>query len=173
MWTDATRAQHLRRGERYASDLTDAEWAVLAPLMPPPRRGGRPRTTDMREVMNALLYLLRTGCQWRLLPKDFPPHPTVYGYFQEFVQLRIWDGIHAVLLRMVRERMQRDAEPSAAIIDSQSVKNAEKGGNGSFGRLRCGQENQGRQAPHRHRHAGPAAERDRASCECTGSRRRR
>ena len=130
MWTDATRAQHLRRGERYASDLTDAEWAVLAPLMPPPRRGGRPRTTDMREVMNALLYLLRTGCQWRMLPKDFPPHPTVYGYFQEFVQLRIWDGIHAVLLKMVRERMQRDAEPSAAIIDSQSVKNAEKGGNG-------------------------------------------
>jgi transposase len=130
MWTDATRAQHCRAGDRYASDLTDAEWAVLAPLMPAARRGGRPRTTDMRAVMNAQLYLLRTGCQWRMLPKDFPPHPTVYGYFQEFVQLRIWDDIHAVLLKMLRERMQRNAEPSAAIIDSQSVRNAEKGGRG-------------------------------------------
>jgi transposase len=131
MWTDATRAQHRRTGERYASDLTDAEWAVPA-LLPPRRRGGRPRTTDMRAVMNAQLYLLRTGCQWRMLPKDFPPHPTVYGYFQEFVQLRIWDDIHAVLLKMLRERMQRNAEPSAAIIDSQSVKSAEKGGCGSI-----------------------------------------
>ena len=130
MWTKATRAQHRRTGERYPSDLSDAEWAVLAPLMPTARRGGRPRTTDMREVMNAQLYLLRTGCQWRMLPKDFPPHPTVYGYFQEFVQLRIWDHIHAVLLKMLRERLQRNAEPSAAIIDSQSVKSAEKGGCG-------------------------------------------
>src|ERR1700694_1440694 len=130
MWTDTTRARHERAGDRYASDLTDAEWATLAPLIPAARRGGRRRTTDMREVMNALLYLLRTGCQWRMLPKDFPPHPTVYGYFQEFIQSRVWDEIHAVLLKLLRERMQRDAEPSAAVIDSQSVKNAEKGGCG-------------------------------------------
>ena len=127
MWTDATGAQHCRTGERYASDMTEAEWAVLAPLMPAARRGGRPRTTDLREVMNALLYLLRTGCRWRMLLKDFLEHPAVYGVCQEFVQLRIWDDIHAVFLRMVRERLQRNAEPSAAIIDSQSVKSAEKG----------------------------------------------
>ena len=130
MWTVENRRAYERTGLRYPSDLSDAEWAVLAPLMPTARRGGRPRTTDMREVMNAQLYLLRTGCQWRMLPKDFPPHPTVYGYFQEFVQLRLWDEIHAALLKMLRERMQRSAEPSAAIIDSQSVKNAEKGGTG-------------------------------------------
>ena len=128
MWTDATRAQHLRAGERYASDLTDAEWAVLAPLMPPPRRGGRPRTTDMREVMNALLYLLRTGCQWRLLPKDFPPHPTVYGYFQEFVQLRIWDGIHAVLLRMVRERCNATPSRRPPSSTARASRTPKKGG---------------------------------------------
>ena len=130
MWTDETRARHERACERYSSDLSDAEWALLAPLMPPPRRGGRPRTTDMREVMNALMYLLRTGCQWRMLPKDFPPHPTVYGYFQEFIQLRVWDKIHDTLLKIVREKMQRNGEPSAGIIDSQSVKSAEKGGRG-------------------------------------------
>ena len=130
MWTDESRARRERACERYASDLSDAEWAVLGPLMPPPRRGGRPRTTDMREVMNALLYLLRTGCQWRLLPKDFPPHQTVYGYFQEFIQLRVWDQIHDTLLKILREKVQRNGEPSAAIIDSQSVKSAEKGGCG-------------------------------------------
>ena len=130
MWTDTTRARHERAGERYASDLTDAEWATLAPLIPPARRGGRRRTTDMREAMNALLYLLRTGCQWRMLPKDFPPHPTVYGYFREFIQSRVWDEIHAVLLKLLREKMQRNPQPSAAVIDSQSVKNAEKGGCG-------------------------------------------
>ena len=88
MWTEATRAQHCRAGERYASDLTDAEWAVLAPLMPTARRGGRPRTTDMRAVMNAQLYLLRTGCQWRMLPKDFPPFTTVQHYFYSLARQR-------------------------------------------------------------------------------------
>ena len=80
-WTDITREQHKRAGLRYPSDLTDAEWAVVAPLLPPARPGGRPRTTDLREVVNAILYLASSGCQWRMLPKDFPPLSTVQGYF--------------------------------------------------------------------------------------------
>jgi len=113
---------------RYPSDLTDGEWSLLAPLIPPARRGGRPRTVDVREVVNGLLYVLETGCPWRHLPKDFPPKSTVHGYFD----LWAWDGtlerIHDALYVALREREGREASPSAAIIDSQSAKSAQKGG---------------------------------------------
>ncbi len=84
MWTEEQRARHFPRGRRYPSDSTDEEWALIAPFIPPPRSGGRGRKTDMREVMNAILYLLATGCQWRALPKDFPPRSTVYAYFWDW-----------------------------------------------------------------------------------------
>ena len=92
MWTASARSQYRRSGGRYASDVTDAEFALIAPLLPGCKRGGRPRTTVLREVLNAILYLLRSGCPWRLLPKDFPPKSTVYGYFRRFGQDGVWQG---------------------------------------------------------------------------------
>jgi transposase len=128
MWTAENRRAYERTGLRYPSDLTDEQWALIAPLIPPPRRGGRHRTTDMREVMDAVLYVLRTGCQWRQLPDCFPPRSTVYAYFWEWQRYGALDRIHHALLMMSREAAGREASPSAAIIDSQSVKAAEKGG---------------------------------------------
>jgi transposase len=127
MWTQAARKQHAPRKERYPSDLTDAEWALIAPMIPPAQRGGRPRETDMREVMNAVRYVLRTGCQWRQLPKDFPPRSTVYGYFWEWSRYGLLDRIHHALLMACREDEGREASPTAAIIDTQAVKATEKG----------------------------------------------
>lgn len=127
MWTQAARKQHAPRKERYPSDLTDAEWALIAPMIPPAQRGGRPRETDMREVMNAVRYVLRTGCQWRQLPKDFPPRSTVYGYFWEWSRYGLLDRIHHALLVACREDEGREASPTAAIIDTQAVKATEKG----------------------------------------------
>jgi transposase len=131
MWTEAQRKECVRPSVRYPSDLSDAEWAQLAPLIPPARRGGRPRTTDMREALNGLLYLLRTGCQWRYLPKDFPPRSTIYNIFRQWQRDGDWDRIHHALRVKLREAMGREASPSAGIIDSQSVKSAEKGGSRS------------------------------------------
>ncbi len=128
MWPEEQRARHTSRGRRYPSDLTDAEWALIAPFIPPPRSGGRGRETDMREVMNAILYVLASGCQWRALPKDFPPHSTVYAYFWEWRRYGMLDRIHHALLEACRERDGREASPTAGIIDSQSVKASEKGG---------------------------------------------
>lgn len=132
MWSKEARELHKPRGGRYPSDLTDAEWAIMAPMIPPPRRGGRPRQTDMREVMNAVRYVLRTGCQWRELPKDFPPRSTVYNYFWEWSRYGVLDRIHHALLVRCREAEGRKASPSAAIIDTQSVKATEKGGAGAI-----------------------------------------
>lgn len=128
MWTEEQRARHAPRAQRYPSDLSDAEWALIADMIPPARTGGRGRATDMREVMNAILYVLRTGCQWRALPKDFPPRSTVYGYFWEWQRYRVLDRIQHALLAACRERDGREPSPSAGILDSQSVKAAEKGG---------------------------------------------
>ena len=128
MWTKEARIQHLPRNERYPSDMTDTEWAMIAPLIPPQRPGGRHRKTDMREVMNAVRYVLRTGCQWRQLPKDFPPRSTVYNYFWEWTRYGVLDRIHHMLLVKVREVEGREASPTAAIIDTQAVKATEKGG---------------------------------------------
>jgi putative transposase len=128
MWTNSTRRQYARLGQRYASDLTDAEFALVGPHLPAAKAGGRSRVTDLREVLNAILYLLRSGCQWRLLPKGFPPRSTVYGYFRRFWQEGIWSRIWAALLMSARERAGKEASPSAGIIDSQSVKTSESGG---------------------------------------------
>ena len=128
MWTEEARERHAPGDKRYPSDLTDGEWTILSPLVPPARRGGRPRAVDMREVLNGILYVLRTGCQWRQLPKDLPPHTTVYGYLWEWSRYGILDRMHNALLVAERERQGREASPTAAIIDSQSVKATEKGG---------------------------------------------
>ena len=117
-----------RKSRRYPSDLSDAEWALVASLIPPAKRGGRKRTVDVREVLNGIFYVLSTGCQWNALPKDLPPKSTVYGY----LDLWDWDGtlerIHYALYVEVRERAGREASPTTAIIDSQSAKGAAKGG---------------------------------------------
>ena len=125
MWTRQARIQHAPREERYPSDVTDAEWSIISPMIPPPRRGGRHRETDMRVVMNAVRYVLRTGCQWRQLPKDFPPRSTVYNYFWQWTRYGVLDRIHHMLLMQVRELEGREASPTAAIIDTQAVKATE------------------------------------------------
>lgn len=135
MWTAENRGAYDRGGLRYPSDLTDAEWALVEALIPPAKRGGRRRTVNLREVLNAIFYLLSTGCQWRSLPKEFPPKTTVH----EYLSLWNWDGtllrIHHALYVGLREQAGREASPTAAIIDSQSVKGAEKGGLRSIHRV--------------------------------------
>jgi putative transposase len=128
MWTKDNRARYKRDHLRYPSDLTDEEWLRVEPFIPPARRGGRRRTTNVREALNAILYGLSTGCQWRYLPKDFPPRSTVYRYFFEWGLDGTLDRIHDGLYEQCREQAGREASPTAAIIDSQSVKSAEKGG---------------------------------------------
>ena len=112
----------------YSSDLTDAEWGLLEPFIPPAKPGGRPRTTDIREVVNAIFYILRGGCAWRLLPHEFPPRQTVYDYFRAWRKVGLWEQMHRTLRERVRVQAGREAEPSACIIDSQSVKTTERGG---------------------------------------------
>jgi transposase len=128
MWTKGHRLAAGRKNLRYPSDLSDAEWELVAPLIPPAKRGGRPRSVNLREVLNGIFYVLSTGCQWEALPKDLPPKSTVYDYFD----LWEWDGtlerIHHTLYVACREAAGREASPSAAIIDSQSARAAQKGG---------------------------------------------
>ena len=128
MWTKKQREAHKPRAGRYPSDITDEEWAIIEPMLPPPRPGGRRRATDMREVFNAIRYVNRTGCQWRQLPKDFPPHTTVYNYFWEWTRYGVIDRIHQTLLERSREACGRQPDPTAAIIDTQVAKATEKGG---------------------------------------------
>jgi len=128
MWTNENRARYDRSKLRYPSDLTDEEWALVAPLIPPPKPGGNKRTRDMREVVNGLMYVLSTGCQWRAIPKDLPPRSTVYGYFDRWDHDGTVQRLHHALYVQCREQAGREASPTAAIIDSQSVKGAEKGG---------------------------------------------
>lgn len=129
MWTDEHRKTYRRTGTGFPSNLTDPEWGVLEPLIPDATPGGRPRKTDMRSAMNASLYLLRTGYPWRHLPRDgFPPRSTVYNIFRKFQADGTWASIWDHLDPMLREREGREASPSAGIIDSQTIKSAEKGG---------------------------------------------
>ncbi len=128
MWTETTRQKYERRTPRYASDLTDEEFALIEPHLPTARRLGRPRTTDLREVLNALFYLLTTGCQWRMLPKEFPAMSTVHGYLTAWREDGAWQAIHHALYQQARGAEGREASPSAGVIDSQSVKTTESGG---------------------------------------------
>ena len=135
MWTNENRAKYKRDHLRYPSDLTDEEWAHVEPLIPPARRGGRKRETNMREAFNAVMYVLSSGCQWRYLPKDFPPRSTVYRYFCDWGIDGVLDRIHDALYEKCRELAEREASPTAAIIDShpskaqdEGVRSAEKGG---------------------------------------------
>lgn len=133
VWTPFTRANHDRSGLRYASDTTDAEWQMIAPYMPPQPNHGRRRRTDLRAVIDALFYLLQSGCQWGLLPKEFPPKSTVHYYFKRFSQDGTWARVHDALYRQTRALEGRDESPSFAIIDSQSTKTtAEARGNVGF-----------------------------------------
>jgi transposase len=126
-WTVDHRRAADRRGLRHPSDMTDDEWALVAPLIRPAKRGGRPRTVNIREVLNGVFYVLSTGCQWQALPKDLPPKSTVWDYFS----LWEWDGtierLHHALYVAVREQAGREASPTTAIIDSQTAKAAQKG----------------------------------------------
>jgi len=128
MWTAENRPRYNRDKLRYPSDLTDEEWALVGPLIPPGKRGGGKRKVVMRNVVDGVMYILSTGCQWRAVPKDLPPRSTLFDY----LDLWSWDGtlerIHHELYVKCREREEREVSPTAAIIDSQSVKSAEKGG---------------------------------------------
>jgi putative transposase len=127
MWTAEDRALVGDFGAGQA--LSDEQYRLLEPLIPPAKPGGRPRTTDMRRLLDGLFYLVRTGCQWRHLPPlDFPPWPTVYGYFRAFLAAGVWESMRHHLVVMLREREGREATPTAAILDTQSVKTTEQGG---------------------------------------------
>jgi putative transposase len=128
VWTQITRAQYRRDHLVYASDTTDAEWLLLSFFLPARCRVGRPREVALRAVMNAILYILATGCQWRALPKDFPPRSTVQYYFYIWRDQRLWRRINLALVRRARQAMGRDSVPSAGVIDSQSAKTTESGG---------------------------------------------
>jgi len=121
-WTAATRGDYVRPSGSYASAMTVREWALVAPLLPAARPGGRPRTACLRRVATAIFYLLQAGCQGRMLPRDFPPRSTVYGDFRAWIAGGVWAHIHGVLYRRTRDLEGRDESPTAAIIDSQSVK---------------------------------------------------
>jgi putative transposase len=116
--------------QRSPTDLTDTAWTMLLPFIPAVKPGGRPRTPDMREVVNAIVYVLRSGCQWRMLPTDFPPHQTVYHYFRTWRCAGVWKRMHDTLQGDLRAASGRTREPSAGLIESQTVKTTDKGGSG-------------------------------------------
>ena len=135
MWTEQSRGRMARlekKTKRYPSDLTDEEWERIAPLLPKPARRGRPREVEFREVINAVRYLVRSGCGWRMLPAHFPPWQTVYGWFRELARRFLFQTVHDVALILDRALAGREASPSAGVIDSQSVKVPGPGGSRGY-----------------------------------------
>lgn len=114
--------------EPYPTDLTDKQWTIIVSLIPPPKHGGRPRAVDIREVINAIIYIVKSGCDWRMLPHDFPQWKIVYHYFDTWKKDGTWKDIHDALRGKLRKKLGKKAQPTAGIIDAQSVKTAEKGG---------------------------------------------
>ena len=131
-WTETTRADYLRKGLRYASDMTDAEWRLIARRLPPRRRLGPPREVDLPKVIEAILFILSTGCQWRALPREFPPYSTVQGYFYAWRDTGLWQRIVRALVRRARRNLGRKPRPTAAVIDSQSAATTQAGGPRGF-----------------------------------------
>ncbi len=128
MWSSRTRKKYERKQLGYASDLTRREWVIIEPYLPPPAKTGRPRDWTLRRIVEAIFYLLRTGCQWRMLPQDFPPWETVYGWFARLRDDGAWEKINHALVQQARERVGREASPTAGVVDSQSVKATETPG---------------------------------------------
>lgn len=169
MWTPEHRRAADRSGLRYPSDLTDAEWAIVEPMIPPAKHGGRRRSVNVREVLNGIFYILWSGCQWKALPKDLPPKSTVHDY----LELWNWDGtlerIHHELYVAVREQEGREASPTVAIIDSQTARTSQKGGSWlDPSGYDAGKKIKGRKRQHPGRHAGLVVECGRSSRQCSG-----
>src|SRR2546429_6953871 len=146
MWTETTRRKYEREGRRYASDLDDAEWGLIEPHMPAAKPLGRPREIELRAVLDAILYIARTGCQWRMLPKDFPPFTTVQGYFYDWRDGGLFEKINFALLLQAREAAGREASPSAGGLDRQSAENP--AGRGGRGGGAAPKNKKGEQRPH-------------------------
>lgn len=132
MWTAENRKKYDRSKRRYPSDLTEAEWTLIEPFIPPAKKGGRKREVNIREVVNGIMYILSTGCQWDYLPSDLPPRSTVFRYFNLWLQRGVLEKIHQELYAKCREKIGRKPQPTACVLDTQSVKSAEKGGSASI-----------------------------------------
>ena len=173
MWTTENRGRYDRDKLRYPSDLTDEEWTHIEALIPPAKRGGRKRKVDLREIVNGIMYVLSTGCQWRYVPKDLPPKSTLFDYLDLWNYDGTLERLHHALYVECREKMGRQASPTACVIDSPERQALKKGGLHRCQRLRRGQKDQGQETAHPCRYGRSLASRRRASGEYSRPRRRR